>query len=211
MAVPRRKGPQGPIPADAGEPTIPDATPLEVRAYPRGRGGTFPPAASISAAMGLSPRTRGNRRLPACARRRPGPIPADAGEPTRAAAGPRKPRAYPRGRGGTCLPRGRTAHRRGLSPRTRGNLDQRAGFFSMCGPIPADAGEPGNWLSSLFVLTAYPRGRGGTGGAGHGGVSGGGLSPRTRGNLTGPTNSAISRGPIPADAGEPACLHRSRL
>ena len=71
-----------------------------------------------------------------------GPIPAHAGEPgcQRPPACP--PWAYPRSRGGTgdaC----NAAHRvGGLSPLTRGNLNDTESIVAGLGPIPAHAGEP---------------------------------------------------------------------
>ena len=51
--------------------------------------------------LGLSPRRRGNHRLPGVYYRRQGPIPAQAGEPVPRFLRSRCARAYPRAGGGT--------------------------------------------------------------------------------------------------------------
>ena len=51
---------------------------------------------------------------------------------------------------------------------------------------------------------AYPRERGGTDPLKNNRHAQAGLSPRTRGNLIGTATATLSRGPIPANAGEPA-------
>jgi len=51
----------GPIPADAGEPSIASHARDGCGAYPRGRGGASTPPPSQPSAWGLSPRTRGSR------------------------------------------------------------------------------------------------------------------------------------------------------
>ena len=112
---------RGPIPADAGEPMPwPIGRPW-TRAYPRGRGGACLNAASKSAADGLSPRTRGSRSASVSCTRSTGPIPADAGEPSRPARRRCRSRAYPRGRGGALAQSGKDIWVEGLSPRTRGS------------------------------------------------------------------------------------------
>ena len=93
---------------------------------------------------------------------------------------------------------------RGLSPRTRGNLDHHAREEHGEGPIPADAGEPRFRATRNDTTRAYPRGRGGTVPADWQHPKNEGLSPRTRGNLSNPLVQSAAPGPIPADAGEPA-------
>ena len=92
---------QGPIPANAGEPGPMDAGGEGGRAYPRERGGTGGSPESACRQMGLSPRTRGNRDLCEIITAWRGPIPANAGEPTRCAPLAAASGAYPRERGGT--------------------------------------------------------------------------------------------------------------
>ena len=71
----------GPIPADAGEPTLHGLAVLVEWAYPRGRGGAGWCCVAGLAYQGLSPRTRGSRVNFPLNLDRFGPIPADAGEP----------------------------------------------------------------------------------------------------------------------------------
>ena len=115
----------GPIPANAGEPARSVHGVPWCRAYPRERGGTLSVEGTLKDDQGLSPRTRGNQperfRLDSCA----GPIPANAGEPTKSRFGRCGARAYPRERGGTRRHRPRLGDHRGLSPRTRGNPRRR--------------------------------------------------------------------------------------
>ena len=214
---------RGPIPADAGEPSARTGGSCSRRAYPRGRGGASGPRDGDDAPVGLSPRTRGSRRVPVLRWRWRGPIPADAGEPSRSTARICTCWAYPRGRGGAEHVETERSAGEGLSPRTRGSrAHARAGALGE-GPIPADAGEPRGSLGEDAVLGAYPRGRGGarwppreSGGQGayprgRGGAMpvdappppAKGLSPRTRGSRPQRLARLLHRGPIPADAGEP--------
>ena len=50
----------------------------------------------------------------------------------------------------------------GLSPRLRGNLGLRAARLTICGSIPAPAGEPFNLPLAISHTTVYPRACGGT-------------------------------------------------
>ncbi len=72
---------EGPIPADAGEPTCRAARAMRSRAYPRGRGGAIEYRDKPHGLKGLSPRTRGSRDAIRPTSMPSGPIPADAGEP----------------------------------------------------------------------------------------------------------------------------------
>ena len=193
----------GSIPARAGEPAASSRIGRHERVYPRACGGT---AGLISLPLlgeGLSPRVRGN--LPALPSLvpRPGSIPARAGEPS----APRRDRAgfrvYPRACGGT----GDAVlfHRRvwGLSPRVRGNLVPCNSPATVCGSIPARAGEPWPCPCGSRVTVVYPRACGGTvSGAGMS-LRDWGLSPRVRGNLVAAVQHHVGAGSIPARAGEP--------
>ena len=91
-----------------------------------------------------------------------GHIPVRTGEP--ALFGVLIPylRAYPRLHGGTQVALGAACPTLGLSPLTRGNLNNGCAAFIQVGPIPAHAGEPvGNGVE-IFIVKAYPRSRGGT-------------------------------------------------
>ena len=214
---------RGPIPADAGEPAWRKSRRGPSGAYPRGRGGAQIEADAARTAEGLSPRTRGSRLQRQQAGGDHGPIPADAGEPPVRIARAGLGWAYPRGRGGAgvtrqfCMrlrayPRGRGGAvmtplcRRGplgLSPRTRGSLEEGVSEITDKGPIPADAGEPHLQAHQSPRCWAYPRGRGGAYVAKSNAKSCTGLSPRTRGSRQPGADEHLGAGPIPADAGEP--------
>ena len=196
----------GPIPADAGEPPSRAWKQWTHGAYPRGRGGAPFGLGSRSAVTGLSPRTRGSPLDRQFLLAFQGPIPADAGEPGTATDRPDARGAYPRGRGGALDTRQLSAMRQGLSPRTRGSRRLFRSIRFRCGPIPADAGEPARESSRRPARGAYPRGRGGAPRFARVKPLGEGLSPRTRGSLSEWSDYSFSKGPIPADAGEPqAC------
>ena len=72
--------------------------------------------------MGLSPRVRGNPLSETVRGVFAGPIPAGAGEPRLLLRRLRRPRAYPRGCGGTSCVIFLITIAVGLSPRVRGNL-----------------------------------------------------------------------------------------
>ena len=113
---------QGPIPAHAGQPMRRTFLFLAFRAYPRSRGATDAKTDPLTLELGLSPLTRGNPRWPMPCCKKPGPIPAHAGQPV-APTGWRMPlRAYPRSRGATGSIMCWIPAFYGLSPLTRGNL-----------------------------------------------------------------------------------------
>ena len=130
------------IPAHAGEPRVSLAPPCAPRVYPRPRGGTDAHGARHGDRRGLSPPTRGNRRLHSDKQGQRGSIPAHAGEPAQRGSVSTPTTVYPRPRGGT----GRRGWRRfipaGLSPPTRGNRKVTGGEHHGTGSIPAHAGEP---------------------------------------------------------------------
>ena len=112
---------QGPIPAHAGEPSRSFGGSCWNRAYPRSRGGTPVRLTLQICVPGLSPLTRGNPDKTGFSDPEIGPIPAHAGEPSRARTHLGLGRAYPRSRGGTYQSCGFYFGGRGLSPLTRGN------------------------------------------------------------------------------------------
>ena len=212
---PRMRGNRGhgSIPAHAGEPRC-DGRGTQRwldGVYPRACGGTRRRCRRVRPlAAGLSPRMRGNlaRSAPP---RRPGSIPAHAGEPTSMTEHPS--RVYPRACGGTVAVKEDADVTTGLSPRMRGNLphavrtgraprrvypracggtnphDPRAGPIALeRGSIPAHAGEPksshaGADPAEMGVLIGSIPAHAGEPVAGSSGVRGWGLSPRMRGNL----------------------------
>jgi len=201
--------PDGPIPADAGEPELVGCRARHCGAYPRGRGGAIVGAHNLARRRGLSPRTRGSLAVLERRAETRGPIPADAGEPAFHPGASRSPRAYPRGRGGAGRCSCSQFNHRGLSPRTRGSRCHGDGGAGGQGPIPADAREPRGADNHLAAVRAYPRGRGGAAPGVRGADGKAGLSPRTRGSRLLRPEHEPRPGPIPADAGEPACGRRS--
>ena len=93
--------------------------------------------------MGLSPRVRGNHPSPARSAASPGSIPACAGEPPARRCARRCGGVYPRVCGGTSRLLRRTRCASGLSPRVRGNRNDRRVTLGTLWSIPACAGEPG--------------------------------------------------------------------
>ena len=150
------------IPANAGEPLASMPIVAPHRVYPRERGGTRRGGCGLSRGMGLSPRTRGNRRDGVVGLVCRGSIPANAGEP--GCNRPLVPLAgvYPRERGGTDHLPLRSACQCGLSPRTRGNPARAHALLHLAGSIPANAGEPHVAHSRRAQMRVYPRERGGT-------------------------------------------------
>ena len=91
----------------------------------------------------------------------------------------------------------------GLSPRVRGNQLRHCPAPSVNGPIPACAGQPWvNW-DSMLGLGAYPRVCGATAAQRIQNFRALGLSPRVRGNHVQDFKQELSKGPIPACAGQP--------
>ena len=132
------------IPAHAGEPKRCSCSHTAIAVYPRPRGGTQASSRLSLSPRGLSPPTRGNQVRIAKRNRRPGSIPAHAGEPPARSIMYRVGAVYPRPRGGTCSRRRPQTRYRGLSPPTRGNLPYSLGCFLAERSIPAHAGEPGS-------------------------------------------------------------------
>ena len=114
--------PIGSIPACAGKPEMADYQLRPKPVYPRVCGETGGLPTGIAAASGLSPRVRGNLWRLTDRWAQVGSIPACAGKPGTKSAGPPASRVYPRVCGETTWTRNRRRHRRGLSPRVRGNL-----------------------------------------------------------------------------------------
>ena len=112
----------GSIPARAGEPGPRLVSMMEAGVYPRACGGTAEWTFTEIVAMGLSPRVRGNPKLPVPSARWTGSIPARAGEPKCLPVCYGNDRVYPRACGGTPSTRICTNRQDGLSPRVRGNL-----------------------------------------------------------------------------------------
>ena len=194
----------GSIPACAGEPRRTPPRIATDRVYPRVCGGTPRYRAQLLPDPGLSPRVRGNRRLPLAGSRSSGSIPACAGEPGRNAPWPNRSPVYPRVCGGTRVSARPDLSPQGLSPRVRGNHAVPAVQFDRHGSIPACAGEPRPSCSSSGLLRVYPRVCGGTSPHPPDPRPHKGLSPRVRGNHRQATGRRCLGGSIPACAGEPS-------
>ena len=172
--------------------------------YPRVCGGTTIRARRTSSISGLSPRVRGNPFHHTSSPTEIGSIPACAGEPQTPSPSNCRRRVYPRVCGGTREATRQPQAARGLSPRVRGNRAYRRHPARLHRSIPACAGEPGRLRKSGRRPQVYPRVCGGTRNTFRCPSSGGGLSPRVRGN---PSQIAA---PVPGNRSIPACAGEPR-
>ena len=170
------------IPACAGEPRRAIPASRAGRVYPRVCGGTLAVAVSISVALGLSPRVRGNPADHHPHDALSGSIPACAGEPLPSFRPHSAVPVYPRVCGGTAPSALACAVPAGLSPRVRGNPRRDSRSASGRRSIPACAGEPGCGTQHTAPDEVYPRVCGGTDGQDGADGQSWGLSPRVRGN-----------------------------
>ena len=199
----------GSIPAWAGEPGQPHHINRLAQVYPRVGGGTPSLWRVVPLHPGLSPRGRGNRYAHARAYRRLRSIPAWAGEPLSTGRRRRASTVYPRVGGGTLAVLADSNTAEGLSPRGRGNHGAALRSGNRQRSIPAWAGEPQGYAARPRTYPVYPRVGGGTALLDLGVRTGGGLSPRGRGNPTRQLYSLAKNRSIPAWAGEPAISPQS--
>ena len=150
------------IPACAGEPPRPRKPGRGWRVYPRVCGGTAGQGKLAHRRHGLSPRVRGNQIRQNRYNRRPGSIPACAGEPIAFARPVGMGWVYPRVCGGTPRPNTANGKGAGLSPRVRGNLAKGGPDCRDNRSIPACAGEPPQVTTAKGRPQVYPRVCGGT-------------------------------------------------
>ena len=181
--LPPAQAQPGTIPACAGEPADKARQARRSWDYPRVCGGTACASTPSSAAMGLSPRVRGNLPSSQICDTYSGTIPACAGEPRQGRGWGRNHGDYPRVCGGTATGTCGGVDPQGLSPRVRGNPAKRNRADRMEGTIPACAGEPSLMSGWSSWCGDYPRVCGGT--------------PRREADLW------RRAGTIPACAGEP--------
>ena len=179
----------GSIPAYAGEPPASLSTTGVCWVYPRVCGGTWCRFHRPMPALGLSPRMRGNHALIRWTMRRPGSIPAYAGEPSLPAKRLPTVRVYPRVCGGTDGFIFAKSVVQGLSPRMRGNHRRWGDAAAYVGSIPAYAGEPTSRKSTGPTCKVYPRVCGGTPFFPYLTQIAQGLSPRMRGNRVQPPDA----------------------
>ena len=135
------QGPQGSIPALAGERSQGTRNRSRSRVYPRACGGTNSVKPDKLDPEGLSPRLRGNVLKYPSVRHVCGSIPALAGERDYHPEFCSTPRVYPRACGGTPFTSIQGNFCRGLSPRLRGNGLAKGWSRPLSGSIPALAGE----------------------------------------------------------------------
>ena len=192
-----------PIPACAGQPGSAVPHYPGGGAYPRVCGATSSSLPTALAALGLSPRVRGNRNQLPRQFALNGPIPACAGQPLPRSWPSWPVTAYPRVCGATPVTESLLPTYKGLSPRVRGNLGDLGNVLVLAGPIPACAGQPGGQCGPLSARRAYPRVCGATSLWTDQDICNWGLSPRVRGNPTCPCTSSAASWPIPACAGQP--------
>ena len=193
----------GSIPACTGEPRTQDISPAMLRVYPRVYGGTPSKAGGRLAVRGLSPRVRGNRGGRGGGAGPGRSIPACTGEPVRVLVYGTRELVYPRVYGGTADDAYSYRALGGLSPRVRGNPLRPDRPRSAARSIPACTGEPRSATVRTAGASVYPRVYGGTRCALRFAHSGGGLSPRVRGNLIWRVERGGDAGSIPACTGEP--------
>ena len=168
-------------------------------------GGTGLIALVRQTGVGLSPRVRGNRDPSSPQEASARSIPACAGEPSALAITGASIRVYPRVCGGTVGLAITTLGGDGLSPRVRGNRDDRRSRGGRDGSIPACAGEPTPSRRWRRRGRVYPRVCGGTAKTQRPVFGIEGLSPRVRGNQHILGGGAGNQRSIPACAGEPVC------
>ena len=198
------------IPAQAGEPAARTCGRRRTRVYPRAGGGTIFTGQKTPSVPGLSPRRRGNRRGGSHRIGRAGSIPAQAGEPHGGTCQSEHRRVYPRAGGGTGFGRLIELRHAGLSPRRRGNRTCPSSVTADPGSIPAQAGEPYTYRRLTTLPRVYPRAGGGTTTGTARYYSRQGLSPRRRGNPRVAVRVLRKPGSIPAQAGEPVRVLRTR-
>ena len=173
------------IPAHAGEPMFFVEKARAETVYPRPRGGTVALHGHIIAIPGLAPPTRGNRSVAAGGMQATRSIPAHAGEPHIAMHSKPVTGVYPRPRGGTSHSAASPFPLTGLSSPTRGNQKQPHIVQAWLGSIPAHAGEPLTTARFSQYRRVYPRPRGGTMSVIDWTKVTNGLSPPTRGTISG--------------------------
>ena len=126
-------------------------------------GGTQVVANREKLVNGLSPRGRGNHIDNLEGRQYERSIPAWAGEPTTCGCSQHSKTVYPRVGGGTAPYVKVALAELGLSPRGRGNPFLEALKQCPIGSIPAWAGEPWDFSTTMRSMGVYPRVGGGTG------------------------------------------------
>ena len=196
------------IPAYAGDPPEGWGGKKGEEVYPRLRGGSNGATREVSSGRGLSPPTRGIRRVSAGRQTGGRSIPAYAGDPCAVSFWTIAQWVYPRLRGGSIDPAAAPLRIEGLSPPTRGIRAQLVVVALDAGSIPAYAGDPRPSLLGDSPPKVYPRLRGGSLYHHKDSRHADGLSPPTRGIPTGFLADGRYDGSIPAYAGDPRLAAR---
>ena len=158
---------------------------------------------ATAAGGGLSPPTRGSHP-PVPRRRSPrGSIPAHTGKPRRWTGGCWTRRVYPRPHGEAVFAGGTALTDDGLSPPTRGSLDDEREDARSAGSIPAHTGKPPRGLRYRDRAGVYPRPHGEATNGARSRWNDWGLSPPTRGSRHHAVPARGPSGSIPAHTGKP--------
>ena len=192
----------GLIPAHAGKTACASERRRASRAHPRSRGENNLYSASLIAASGSSPLTRGKPVGSRSGRRPCGLIPAHAGKTRWGRGRGWLPRAHPRSRGENDRQIVGFLIVAGSSPLTRGKPNYVDGFNVGPGLIPAHAGKTADALHSALISWAHPRSRGENAVLGMMSMHENGSSPLTRGKRLAVVVQEQRRGLIPAHAGK---------
>ena len=152
----------GTISAGAEEPPNLERSPVVIRDYLRGCGGTHFSDTTPPAGRGLSPRVRRNLDVESAQHLRDRTISAGAEEPKFFSVGMRSAEDYLRGCGGTEPDSHSVGGPSGLSPRVRRNPRLLSLHNTQCGTISAGAEEPAVAACNRRHARDYLRGCGGT-------------------------------------------------
>ena len=194
---------QGSIPAHTGKPLARPGPGSCARVYPRPHGEAPDLWPTKRQTPGLSPPTRGSPARGPATSANSGSIPAHTGKPGPTVEAWIRPRVYPRPHGEAVDGQAVRGHVQGLSPPTRGSL-QQAGFTHFVErSIPAHTGKPP--LNPLYKkgFRVYPRPHGEAVRSSPAQPGDPGLSPPTRGSRPAPTTTRGRRRSIPAHTGKP--------
>ncbi len=197
------------IPAHAGKPITGLRCARALWVYPRPRGEALEIPHEVLMQEGLSPPTRGSRRLLVERQRRQGSIPAHAGKPYLRNLLDHIAEVYPRPRGEADGDEHYIGYPPGLSPPTRGSHVEGDGVKESTGSIPAHAGKPHGGPVAEGSAGVYPRPRGEAMRVSKETLIEQGLSPPTRGSPPSGWSHAHTRRSIPAHAGKPHYPRRS--
>ena len=192
------------IPAGAGRRSNLRKSTWSAQDHPRGCGEKETLAAVTVAAMGSSPRVRGEEKVGKLYRGWPGIIPAGAGRRSRRRCPQGQLGDHPRGCGEKACVMSADCLVSGSSPRVRGEEERGAAGGEDEGIIPAGAGRREKVSGSGAGLRDHPRGCGEKRVAGEDVKVGGGSSPRVRGEVVAGITKKGAGGIIPAGAGRSA-------